>query len=124
VRDIVAHLVSAEDGLRAVVQDIVSGGGGAPPGLDHDEINASEQVRLGGVPAAQLVCALANSRQETIRWVASLSEADLGLVGRHPALGEITVAAHLTAMYGHGVMHLRDLRRALRDDKAQHRDTL
>ena len=117
VRDMVGHLLSAEDGLRRVAQDIASGGSGAPSGLHHDDLNAAEQARLAGVQGHQLARDLAASRKETVRWVATLSDRDLDRAGLHPALGEITVETHLQAMYGHGLTHLRDLARLLREDK-------
>ena len=115
VRDMVAHLLSAEDGLRRVGQGVAAGGPGAPPGLHHDDLNATEQARMAGIPPSQLVRDLAASREATIAWVATLSEADLDRTGRHPALGKITVEAHLEAMYGHGLLHLRDFRHARRE---------
>jgi len=115
VRDMVAHLLSAENGLRRVGQHVAAGGAGAPPGLHHDDLNATEQARMAGVPASQLVQDLGASREATIAWVATLSGADLDRTG----LGEITVEAHLQAMYGHGLLHLRDLHHAWRGAKAQ-----
>jgi hypothetical protein len=114
VRDLVAHLLSAEDGLRRVGQNVAAGGAGAPPGPKYDAINASEQRRLAGIPVTRLVSDLVASREATIAWVATLSESDLDKTGRHPALGEITLETHIQAMYGHALMHLRDLRRAKR----------
>jgi hypothetical protein len=114
VRDLVAHLLSAEDGLRRVGQDVAAGGAGAPPGLGYDAINAAEQERLAGIPGTLLVSDLVASREATIAWVATLSEGDLDRMGRHPALGEITLETHIQAIYGHALMHLRDLRRAKR----------
>jgi hypothetical protein len=115
VRDLIAHLLSAEDGLRRVGQDVASGGPGAPPGIQFDDLNAAEQARLAGVPAAQLMKDLAACREATIEWVATLSEADLDRLGHHPALGEITLEGHVQSIYGHALMHVRDLRRAIRD---------
>ena len=117
VRDTVAHLLSAEDGLRHVGQAISSGGPGAPLGLHHDDLNAAEQARLGGIPVSDLLRDLAASREATIAWVETLSDADLDRTGRHPALGEITVEAHIQAMYGHGLLHLRDLRHSLQAEQ-------
>jgi hypothetical protein len=111
VRDLVAHLVSAEDGLRRVAVDVVAGGGGAPAGLNHDDLNLAEQVRYAGIPGAQLAQDLIASREATIAWVGALSEQDLDRKGRHPALAEISVEQHIEAMCGHELMHLRDLRR-------------
>ena len=112
VRDMAAHLLSAEDGLRRLGQDIASGGAGAPPGLDHDDLNAAEQGRLAAIQPAQLLSDVVASREATIVWVETLADEELDQVGRHPALGEITVESHVNVIYGHALMHLRDLQRA------------
>ena len=115
VRDVAAHLLSAEDGLRGVGQDVAAGSLGAPQGLDYDSLNADEQRRLAGIRAAQLLGDLVASRKATIAWVETLADAQLDLQGRHPALGEITLETHINAIYGHSLMHLRDLRPVLTD---------
>ena len=43
VRDLLAHFLSAEEGLLRIAQDIAAGGPGATE--DFDEYNASEQAR-------------------------------------------------------------------------------
>ena len=113
VRDMAAHLLSAEDGLRRLGQAIASGGSGAPPGLDHDGLNAAEQGRLAAIPPAQLLSDVVASRVATIGWVETLADEDLDQVGRHAALGEISVESHVNAIYGHSLMHLRDLQRVV-----------
>lgn len=114
VRDLLAHFLSAEEGLLPVAQDIAAGGPGAPEGFDYDEYNASEQARLANVPPHRLLADLEAARQTTIAWVAELDDADLGRMGHHPALGEITLETFLTAIYGHQLMHVRDLQALLR----------
>ena len=114
VRDVAAHLLSAEDGLRRLAQDVASGALGAPSGLDHDELNAAEQARLAAIPVSELLADLAASREATISWVATLTDRDLDQVGQHPALGEITLETHINAIYGHVLMHLRDLQHGRR----------
>ncbi len=115
VRDVAAHLLSAEDGLRGVGQEVAAGAPGSPQGVDYDGLNADEQCRLAGIPTAQLLGGLVASRRATIAWVETLADAQLDLQGRHPALGEITLETHINAIYGHSLMHLRDLRPLLAD---------
>ena len=55
VRDVAAHLLSAEDGLRGVGQDVAAGSLGAPQGLDYDSLNADEQRRLAGYSRGPIV---------------------------------------------------------------------
>ncbi|HHH41529.1 MAG TPA: DinB family protein [Chloroflexi bacterium] len=113
VRDLLAHFVSAEEGLLQIAQDIATGGPGAPEGFDYDAYNAAEQKRLADVPPEKLLADLTAARQRTIEWVKSLQEADLDRVGRHPALGEIDLETFINAIYGHQLLHMRDLMQAL-----------
>lgn len=113
VRDLLAHFLSAEEGLLRLAQDVAAGGDGAPEGFDYQAFNAREQARLACVPHDQLTDDLVAARQCTLSWVEELEESTLDQVGRHPALREITVETFLNAVYGHQLMHIRDLRRVL-----------
>jgi uncharacterized damage-inducible protein DinB len=109
VRDLLAHFLSAEEGLLGLVQEIAAGGRGAPPDFDYNAYNAQEQERLAGIPPQQLLADLQAARERTIAWVEGLSEAELERRGFHPALGEVTVEEFITAIYGHQLMHMREL---------------
>jgi len=113
MRDLLAHFFSAEEGLLRLVQDVAAGGEGAPEGFDYQAFNAREQARLACVPHGQLMDDLVAARQCTLSWVEELEESALDQAGRHPALGEITVETFINAIYGHQLMHVRDLQRAL-----------
>jgi hypothetical protein len=109
VRDLLAHFLSAEEGLLRVAQDIAAGGPGAPEGFDYDGYNASEQARLAGLSPHALLADLAEVRQTAIEWVAELDETALDRTGHHPALGEVTLETVISAIYGHQLMHMREL---------------
>jgi hypothetical protein len=111
VRDLSAHFLSSEVGLLRIMQDIAAKGPGAPEGFNYNEFNAQEQARLAGLPPRQLLADLVTAREATIAWVAGLSDADLDRVGHHPALGQINLETFITAIYGHQLMHMRDLLR-------------
>jgi hypothetical protein len=113
VRDLLAHFVSAEAGLLRLAQDVAAGGPGAPEGFDYDAFNASEQKRLVTEPRDHLLTDLISARQVTLEWVEELEATALDRTGRHPALGEITVETFLNAIYGHQLMHIRDLMQVL-----------
>jgi len=55
------------------------------------------------------VAALDAARGRTVDWVRTLSDGQLDLPGRHPALGQITLETMITAIYGHQLLHMRDL---------------
>jgi hypothetical protein len=113
VRDLAAHFLSAEERLLELAQDVASGGQGAPAGLDYNAFNAEEQQRLQNKSPEELLQALDKARRATLEWVRTLEDARLDQVGRHPALGEVTLETMLTAIYGHQLLHMRDLQSRL-----------
>ena len=113
VRDLVAHFVSSEARLLELAQEVASGGQGAPAGFDYDAFNAEEQQRLKNKSPEELLQALDEARRATLEWVRTLEDAQLDQVGRHPALGEVTLEIMLTAIYGHQLLHMRDLQSRL-----------
>ena len=111
VRDLLAHFVSAEGLLLRLMQDVAAGGAGVPEGYDYNAINAQEQKRLADRSVQDLLADLGAARQATVAWVSALGEETLDRIGRHPALGEISLEAMINAVYGHQLFHMRDLRR-------------
>jgi uncharacterized damage-inducible protein DinB len=116
VRNLLAHFVSSERQLLALARDVAGGGPGAPPDLDIDRFNAAEQQRLESQSPPDLLALLEQERSETIAWVRTLEDAQLDRVGRHPALGQVSVEVMLTAIYGHQLLHMRELARCLAGD--------
>ena len=110
VRDLLAHLVSAEGRLLDIAQDVAAGGKGAPPGFDLDAFNAEARTRLADGSPKELLPALGKARQATLDWVRTLDDSRLDRIGRHPALGEVTLEAMIMAIYGHQLLHMRDLK--------------
>ncbi|MCX6034582.1 MAG: DinB family protein [Chloroflexi bacterium] len=113
VRHLLAHFVSAENQLLALAQSVAAGGPGAPPDFDYDRFNADEQSRLEGQSLSILLETLDQARQGTIVWVRTLDASQLEMVGRHPVLGDVTVETMVTAIYGHQLIHMRELSRLL-----------
>jgi hypothetical protein len=111
VRALLAHFVSSESQLRLLTQDVAGGGQGAPPDLDLDRYNADGQRRLEGCSVPELLEMLEKERQKTIAWIRTLDAGQLDRIGRHPALGQVNVEAMITAIYGHQLLHMRDLSR-------------
>ncbi len=114
VRALLAHFVSAEERLLELAQDVVSGGAGAPEGFDFDVFNAEEQKRLKDESPHELLEALGDDRRATLDWTRTLDDGLLDRIGRHPVLGEVTVEAMLLAIYGHQLLHMRELQVLLR----------
>ena len=116
--NLLAHFVSAEQHLLELSQNVAVNGIGAPDGFDINRFNAQEQNRLQGQSTQALLDALDQSRRRTIEWARTLVDEQLDRKGRHPALGEISVEAILTAIYGHQILHKRDLARLQRAKSA------
>jgi len=109
VRDLLAHFFSAEGALLRIAQNVAAGEPGIPEGFDFDAFNAQEHERLAGRPPQELLADLAAARQATLDWLRALPEDSLDCAGQHPVLGQISIEAMLTAIYGHQLLHMRDL---------------
>jgi hypothetical protein len=113
VRDVLAHIVSAESGIRRLIADIVQGNPGAPEDFDLDGYNQRKVRQLQDQPVDELLDRFLALREKTIRLVESLSREDLQRQGRHPFLGVAPVEDIIKLMYRHVQIHLRDIRRAI-----------
>ncbi len=113
VRHLLAHFVSAERQLLILAQDVADGGSGAQLGLDINRYNADEQNRLEGQSLQILLDLLDQERQQTIEWVRTLGADQLDKIGRHPVLGDVNIETMIGAIYGHQLIHMRDLARVL-----------
>ncbi len=110
VRSLLAHFVSAEQRLRELAQNVASGGHGIGSDFDFDAFNAEEQRRLQGETPAELLTKLDEAREATLRWVRTLEDRQLDQLGEHPVLGRVSVEAMVMAIYGHQLLHIRDLK--------------
>jgi hypothetical protein len=117
VRDLLAHFVSAEVNLLELCQDVAAGGAGAPLGFDFDAYNAQEQDRLRGRSSEELLQTLHEARARTLAWVRALDDAVLDRMGTQPGLGEVPLETMITAMYGHQLLHIRELQQKLANTK-------
>ena len=113
VRQLLVHFVSTEVQLLALAQDVAAGGAGAPADFDYDRFNAGEQTRLEGLSLPELRIMLDQGRGQTIAWVRTLDAGQLDRVGFHPALGMVNLETLVLSIYGHQLLHMRDLSRRL-----------
>jgi hypothetical protein len=115
VRDILAHFVSAERSFRELLNDIMHGGKGAPRNLDIIEFNEEAVPALHALSPQDLQLAFSEAREGTIEIAASMTAADLDKVGYHPWFGDVDLRSMVKLVYRHNMIHLRDIRRALKD---------
>jgi len=106
---LLAHFVSSEEQLLALARDVAQGGYGAPEGFDIHAFNAQEQERFFGKSPQALLIALHSARQQTIDWVRTLDDSQMDQAGQHPALGKVSLETMITAIYGHQLLHMREL---------------
>jgi hypothetical protein len=111
---ILAHLVSAEGYIRLMMADIVTGGSGAPSGVDVDAINAAAVASLSASNPADLIDRLRDSCEASIAMVAAFTDDDLDRQGSHPILGQMALEDFVKLIYRHDKMHMRDVQRALK----------
>jgi hypothetical protein len=123
VSQLLVHFVSAETQLLALTQEVAGGGLGAAPDFDIDRFNADEQNRLEGQSLPILFDRLRDARRQTIEWVKTLGTEQLDKIGQHPALGTVSVETMIKAIYGHQLIHMRDLTRLLETDHSHFRAT-
>lgn len=114
VRDILAHFVSAERAFYQLVEDVAAGGSGAPRDVDIVDFNEHEVPKLHPFTQEELLEAFDQARSESVQLTQNLEPEDLDKVGYHPWFGEVEVRDMLKLVYRHNMIHLRDVRKAIR----------
>lgn len=113
VRNVLAHLVTAERGFVKLFEQIRQGGAGASEDFSIDRYNASQQEKTRDWTPEQLLENYRAVRAEMVAWVSSLDEDDLEKTGRHPFLGQTTLREMIKMVYLHNQLHYRDIKKVL-----------
>jgi len=113
VRNVLAHLTTAEHGFNQLFASVQQGGPGVSEDFSIDRYNARQQERTRDLAPLELLEQFRAGRAEMIAWVASLEEADLEKTGRHPFLGLATLREMIKMVYIHNQLHYRYIKRAL-----------
>jgi hypothetical protein len=114
VKDVLAHFVVAEASFCQLIENILSGGKGAPEQFDIDTFNRQEVGKLSKTPSQELLKKFQLLRQHTSGLIDKISSQDLKKVGRHPFLGEANLVDIIKLVYRHNQIHLRDLKRIIK----------
>ncbi len=109
VKDLVTHFIVSEEQLLRIVKDIAAGGEGAPEDIDIDAFNEGQIARQGDRTPKELQILLRDARETTIAWVAEQDDETLDCVGRHPTLGDTSIETILFSIYGHQLLHMREM---------------
>jgi DinB superfamily len=113
VYQVLAHFTATEAGIRALMQNILMGGGGVPQNFDINIYNERHVDRLGEVASEALLAKFRAERQETIDWLNGLRAEDLLRTGRHPWLGIAPLEEMIQLLFRHNQIHQRDIRKLL-----------
>jgi len=113
VQQVLAHFSLTEIGIRALMQNILMGGPGAPPDFDINLYNERKVDQLGKIAPDELLARFQAERQATIDWLNGLSAEDLLKTGRHPWLGIGPLEEMIQLLYRHNQIHQRDIRKLL-----------
>ncbi len=111
VRDVLEHLTLAETNLMTIIADVAAGGAGTPEGFDIDSFNRDHTGQLAALDRPALLTAYRTQRAQTAAQARSFGESQLALRGRHPAMGDSSVADMLKMIYLHNAMHVKDVKR-------------
>jgi uncharacterized damage-inducible protein DinB len=112
-RDTLAHLVDAERSHRRFVQAVLAGQPVHLPNFDLDRWNQEHVARRAAQSVPEILRALREERQATLDLLSTLSDAAWDSRGRHPALGDVTVAQVIRIIGVHERQHTREIRRLL-----------
>jgi uncharacterized damage-inducible protein DinB len=113
VRDVLAHLVTAEKGLLELFESILRGSPGVAADFSIDDYNARHLEKTAALTPEELLEGYRQVRAETVQWTRQRTSTELERRGRHPFLGETTLREMLKMIYLHNQLHLRDVRKAL-----------
>ncbi len=114
VRDILAHFVSVERAFAELLENILAGGKGAPRGMDIVAFNELEVPSLHDQSRSDLLTAFRLARKTTVDIAARMTDVDLKKRGYHPWFGDIDLGSMTKLVYRHNLIHLRDIRKALK----------
>jgi uncharacterized damage-inducible protein DinB len=115
IRNILAHLMTAERAFIKLFENILQGGGGVTEDFVIDRYNASQQEKTKELGPSELLEQYRAVRVDMINFVSSIGDSDLEKIGRHPFLGITTLREMIKMVYLHNQIHYRDIRKALKD---------
>ena len=113
IKDVLAHLVSAEKNFLELFKNIKSIGGGSPEGFEINRFNNSQVKAMKTYKTSDLLTSFLKARSKMSEWVAQLNIEDLEIKGIHPAMGEVKLGEMIKMVYLHNIMHQRDIKEIL-----------
>jgi hypothetical protein len=115
IREILTHLWNAEEDHCRVIATIAKGDHARLEGtLDLESHNATRLAERGTLTKADILAGLATQRARTEGLFNRLTEEQLSLEGRHPALGQMTIDKIFRIIGIHMKMHIQEINEALK----------
>lgn len=115
IREILTHLWNAEEDHCRVIATIVKGAHERLEGtLDLEAHNAARLQERGSLSKADILAGLATQRGRTEGLFHKMTEDQLALEGRHPALGQMSVEKIFRIIGIHMKMHTQEISEALK----------
>lgn len=113
VRGVLEHLIVSETQLQQLFEAIVRTGMGAPEGMNVDVLNLERTGSLFPLNREAMLNYYTSTRRATVEFTQKLTDEQLAMRARHPAIGESALEDQLKLIYLHHQMHLRDVKKAL-----------
>ena len=113
LRDVFEHLIISETSLQQLFQRIVSTGAGIEDGFNIDQFNAEHTRELSALSMDELSQHYTQTRQRTADFTRNLTDEQLAIRARHPAIGDSALEDMLKLIYLHHSMHMRDVKKSV-----------
>jgi hypothetical protein len=113
MRDVFEHLIISETTLLRLFQRIVSTGAGIEDDFNIDQFNADHTRELTALSMDELAQLYTQTRQRTADFTRELTDEQLAMRARHPAIGDSTLEDMLKLIYLHHSMHTRDVKKLI-----------
>ena len=116
VQDVVSHLVDSENGMSIHIYKIRKGRETVTEEFDLDQWNAGVRERIGGASPKELRQRLDAVRKRLLDGLATISEGEWQLTGRHPFRGIISIEQYFETISDHETLHTGHIKQATRRD--------
>ncbi|HEY3291462.1 MAG TPA: DinB family protein [Anaerolineae bacterium] len=113
VRDAYEHLILSEETLLQLFEIEVCVGRGVDESYSIDAFNAEHTGALSSLSVHELATRYTVTRLRTAEFTRALTDEQLAIRARHPALGESPLIDQIKLIYVHHSMHVRDVKRSL-----------
>ena len=113
-REILAHQITTEIAIRALVENILAGGAGAPENFQIQRFHEEQAAARAGRGAEDLYAEFRAARAAMIATVERMAPEDFARTGRHPWFGQAALEDVLKLVYRHNMLHVRDIQHAVR----------